>query len=99
MTDELPPAAQVLLNDDGTPNCDILIDYYTRPERPELEEGDKLYSEKNLQPIWRTTCCNTTFMAKPEEAVFCPGCGAALYDETGPKAELVDAMGHEVIDE
>ncbi len=99
MTNELTPAAQVILNDDGTPNCDILVDYYTKPERPELEEGDHLYSAKDLQPVWRSTCCNTNFMAKPVHAMFCPGCGAALYDETGPEAELVDAMGREVIDQ
>lgn len=77
----------VLSYDERDANIDV-------PHR--IYDMDELVKKEYLQPIWKTTCCNTHFMAKPEEAAFCPGCGAELYDEaTDSDRELLDPMGRD----
>ena len=61
-----------------------------------IGQVDELVDTDHLHPLWKADCCGTKFMAKPEEAAFCPGCGAALYDDvTGSDRELIDAMGRD----
>lgn len=61
-----------------------------------IGEVDELVDKEHLQPIWKSTCCDTKFMAKAEEAAFCPGCGAALYAEVSDADRvLVDSMGRD----
>ena len=94
MTDELPTSGYLIRGDEGKVNIEL-----GEPDNRYLEafagpQVSELVSREYLQPVWKTTCCDTNFMAKPEEAAFCPGCGAALYDEaTGSNRELIDAMG------
>lgn len=47
----LEPVAEVFLNEDRTPGCDILVDYYTDPKTGYLEEGDQLHLKKDFH-LW-----------------------------------------------
>jgi rubredoxin len=75
---DLRPASKVFITDEGTPGCDILVDYYTDVETPELEEGDKLIHEKQLPPKFECGFCNHVFRSRLETPR-CPHCGQANW--------------------
>jgi uncharacterized protein YuzE len=49
--EDLEAAAEVFITETGTPECDILVDYYMDPSTSDLEEGDELTAKKEIH-LW-----------------------------------------------
>lgn len=89
------PAAEVFLTDVGTPGCDILVDYYTDVETPELEEGDELIHRKALPPKFECGFCGHIFRSELDNPR-CPDCGQAnwqCYNENSKVQKLEEDRG------